>query len=157
MPLDNMLSGSLQSWLDHELEVRGIDAMVYTRYILSILQTDSFEAELGEADFFPPSRKGTVSASCSIPGVVLTKNYYQKGRNSEKKFTVCQNMDSEQRKKSAAVECLLSVSDEVSLVHSHLGLKLIIKHNSSIKDQMKQAKFAHGRLNGLSDQVMSEI
>ena len=114
MPLDNALSASLQSWLDHELEMRGIDAMVYTRYILSILQADSFEAELGEAEFFPPSKKGSVSSSC-VPGIVMVRGSYQKGKNMEKKLMASsQSMDPEQRKKSAAVECLLSVSDEVS-------------------------------------------
>ena len=34
---------SVASWLGSQLEQRGIDAVIYTRYILSILQQDSID------------------------------------------------------------------------------------------------------------------
>ena len=56
MPLEATLSTPVQNWLGHELESRGIDAVIYTRYILSILQQDNYDIEVTE-DFFSPTRK----------------------------------------------------------------------------------------------------
>uniref|UniRef100_A0AAY5KR78 Uncharacterized protein n=1 Tax=Esox lucius TaxID=8010 RepID=A0AAY5KR78_ESOLU len=38
--------GPVQSWLDQELEKCGIDAMIYTRYVLSLLLHDSYDYDL---------------------------------------------------------------------------------------------------------------
>ncbi|CAG2062139.1 unnamed protein product [Timema podura] len=37
------MPSAVQDWLDEQLEARGIDAVVYTRYILSLLQRDSVD------------------------------------------------------------------------------------------------------------------
>ena len=104
---------SVQHWLGHELEIRGIDAVVYTRYILSLLQHDSPEgaSELTEAKFFPPAHRDMAAASHLSPGSTA------KGRSGKKtadrrRSTAPSTAD--ELKKTAAVECLLSVSDEVS-------------------------------------------
>ncbi|RWS30326.1 uncharacterized protein B4U80_13625 [Leptotrombidium deliense] len=41
-----MVPSSLQDWLEEELENRGIDGVVYTRYILSLLQDDESNDEV---------------------------------------------------------------------------------------------------------------
>lgn len=38
--------GPVQSWLGQELEKCGIDAMIYTRYVLSLLLHDSYDHDL---------------------------------------------------------------------------------------------------------------
>lgn len=37
---------SVEQWLDHSLDKRGIDSSVYTHYIMSILQSDHSDLEL---------------------------------------------------------------------------------------------------------------
>jgi hypothetical protein len=37
------MPSAVQDWLDEQLEARGIDAVVYTRYILSLLQRDTLD------------------------------------------------------------------------------------------------------------------
>ena len=37
------MPAAVQDWLDEQLEARGIDAVVYTHYILSLLQRDSLD------------------------------------------------------------------------------------------------------------------
>jgi hypothetical protein len=136
MSLDSMLSASLQSWLGHELEMRGIDAVIYTRYILSILQQDNLEAELGEAVFFPPSKKVFISPAVISNSTAsqITAKIGLKVPKGKKKFSSpsSKDMNAEQRKKSAAVECLLSVTDEVIIIimiHNNSEI-MIINHDS---------------------------
>jgi len=40
--------GPVQTWLGQELEKCGIDAMIYSRYILSLLLHDSYDYDLQE-------------------------------------------------------------------------------------------------------------
>lgn len=40
--------GPVQTWLGQELEKCGIDAVIYTRYILSLLLHDSYDYDLQE-------------------------------------------------------------------------------------------------------------
>lgn len=37
------MPSAVQDWLDEQLEARGIDAVVYTRYVVSLLQRDTLE------------------------------------------------------------------------------------------------------------------
>jgi hypothetical protein len=37
------MPSAVQDWLDEQLDARGIDAVVYTRYILSLLQRDTLD------------------------------------------------------------------------------------------------------------------
>lgn len=109
----NSPPSSLQDWLDEKLERRGIDAVIYTRYILSILLQDNYDVESckhNAADedicsyYFCNDRK-LKNCPCSKGS----------SRKSSDSFICNQHLngDHEQRKKSAAVECLKSVSDEV--------------------------------------------
>lgn len=45
--------GPVQSWLGQELEKCGIDAMIYTRYVLSLLLHDSYDYDLQDQVGFP--------------------------------------------------------------------------------------------------------
>ncbi|KAJ4439227.1 hypothetical protein ANN_07347 [Periplaneta americana] len=38
------MPSAVQDWLDEQLEARGIDAVVYTRYVLSLLQRDTLDS-----------------------------------------------------------------------------------------------------------------
>lgn len=103
MSLDTTMPTSVQRWLGHELEVRGIDAVIYTRYILSILQQDSLDVDYQDV-FQPPKKKDAP--------IMVQKNKARTGKKSEKRRS--EEFGSEEKKKSAAVKCLLSVADGVS-------------------------------------------
>ncbi|KAG8453469.1 hypothetical protein GDO86_000194 [Hymenochirus boettgeri] len=87
----------VQAWLGQELEKCGIDAMIYTRYVLSLLLHDSYDYDLQEQenDIFLGWEKG----ACKKWG---------KGKKKSSDLSV------EEMKKQAAVQCLLSASDETS-------------------------------------------
>ncbi|XP_069488097.1 uncharacterized protein KIAA0232 homolog isoform X2 [Ambystoma mexicanum] len=87
----------VQSWLGQELEKCGIDAMIYTRYILSLLLHDNYDYDLQEQenDIFLGFEKG----AC------------KKWAKSKKKSS---DLTLEEMKKQAAVQCLRSASDENS-------------------------------------------
>ena len=113
---------ALQSWLGKELEVRGIDAVIYTRYILSILQQDHFEVEADDDPDLPlPHRKEAVhhhhhhhqqrqgGLSGKSGGGGGGKRQHQKRRRS--------SWTAEDLKKNAVLECLHSVTTgEVGLI-----------------------------------------
>lgn len=100
---------SVQSWFGHELEIRGIDAVVYTRYIISLLKQDQVELDPGETD-----------------ADHLWGRKYDlrriRGKKSEKKKG--QGVSEEDLKKSAAVECLMAISDEVRFFMSPGSLSI---------------------------------
>ncbi|CAN2388581.1 ATP binding [Pristimantis euphronides] len=87
----------VQTWLGQELEKCGIDAMIYTRYVLSLLLHDSYDYDLQEQenDIFAGWEKG----ACKKWG---------KGKKKSSDLSM------EEMKKQAAVQCLLSASDESS-------------------------------------------
>ncbi|CAI9576931.1 unnamed protein product [Staurois parvus] len=87
----------VQTWLGQELEKCGIDAMIYTRYVLSLLLHDSYDYDLQEQenDIFLGWEKG----ACKKWG---------KGKKKSSDLSM------EEMKKQAAVQCLLSASDESS-------------------------------------------
>uniref|UniRef100_T1IIT0 C3H1-type domain-containing protein n=1 Tax=Strigamia maritima TaxID=126957 RepID=T1IIT0_STRMM len=92
-----VMPASVQDWLDHELEVRGIDAVVYTRYILSILQQDN---ELVDTELFSGVAKRNPQES---PGGK------EKSKLSADRLKL---LNCDEMKKSAAIECLMSVSEQ---------------------------------------------
>ncbi|XP_077992217.1 uncharacterized protein LOC144446344 [Glandiceps talaboti] len=82
---------SVQSWLGRELELRGIDAMIYTRYILSILQQENRDVER------------------ELQQSPVTKDVRRHRGKSPKQL---RNWNVEELKKHAVVECLQSVVDQ---------------------------------------------
>lgn len=93
--------GPVQTWLGQELEKCGIDAMIYTRYVLSLLLHDSYDYDLQEqeSDTFLGWEKG----AC------------RKWGKSKRR---CPDLTLEEMKKQAAVQCLRSASDESSGIES---------------------------------------
>ncbi|KAM5337398.1 uncharacterized protein KIAA0232 homolog isoform 2-T4 [Glossophaga mutica] len=119
--------GPVQTWLGQELEKCGIDAMIYTRYVLSLLLHDSYDYDLQEQenDIFLGWEKG----AC------------KKWGKSKKK---CSDLTLEEMKKQAAVQCLRSASDESS------GIETLVEELCSrLKDlQSKQEEKIHKKLEG---------
>ncbi|KAM8897319.1 uncharacterized protein KIAA0232 homolog isoform 1-T2 [Spinachia spinachia] len=111
--------GPVQSWLGQELEKCGIDAMIYTRYVLSLLLHDSYDYDLQdqENDIFLGWEKGT------------GKKW---GRSKKKGGT---DLSLEEMKKQAAVQCLRSASDENSGIES-----LVEELCSKLKDIQNKQK-----------------
>ncbi|KAM6909537.1 uncharacterized protein KIAA0232 homolog [Xenentodon cancila] len=111
--------GPVQSWLGQELEKCGIDAMIYTRYVLSLLLHDSYDYDLQdqENDIFLGWEKGT------------GKKW---GKNKKKGGT---DLSLEEMKKQAAVQCLRSASDENSGIES-----LVEELCSKLKDLQNKQK-----------------
>lgn len=114
--------GPVQAWLGQELEKCGIDAMVYTRYVLSLLLRDGCDRDLQEqeSDTFLGWEKGA----------------YRKWGKSKRK---CPDLTLEEMKKQAAVQCLRSASDESS------GIETLVEELCSrLKDlQSKQEEKIH--------------
>ncbi|XP_010886303.2 uncharacterized protein KIAA0232 homolog isoform X1 [Esox lucius] len=112
--------GPVQSWLDQELEKCGIDAMIYTRYVLSLLLHDSYDYDLQdqENDIFLGWEKGT-----------------GKKWGKSKKKGAGTDLSLEEIKKQAAVQCLRSASDENSGIES-----LVEELCSKLKDIQNKQK-----------------
>ncbi|CAI9172300.1 unnamed protein product [Rangifer tarandus platyrhynchus] len=119
--------GPVQTWLGQELEKCGIDAMIYTRYVLSLLLHDSYDYDLQEQenDIFLGWEKGA----------------YKKWGKSKKKGS---DLTVEEMKKQAAVQCLRSASDESS------GIETLVEELCSrLKDlQSQQEEKIHKKLEG---------
>lgn len=56
------MPSAVSDWLEEQLEARGIDSVVYTRYILSLLHQDS-------ADFICPDQDSYFSHSFKVGGI----------------------------------------------------------------------------------------
>ncbi|XP_012579647.1 PREDICTED: uncharacterized protein KIAA0232 homolog [Condylura cristata] len=121
--------GPVQTWLGQELEKCGVDAVVYTRYVLSLLLHDSCDYDLQEQenDIFLGWEKGA----------------YKKWGKSKRK---CSDLTLEEMKKQAAVQCLRSASDESS------GIETLVEELCArLKDlQSKQEEKIHKKLEGSS-------
>lgn len=87
------LPSPVQKWFGHQLEIRGIDSVIYSRHIIHLLQQDDDEIH-DYVDLFFDSK-------------AEKKHQYKAARYDKKKVK-----NSEERKKSAAIECLQAVSDE---------------------------------------------
>ncbi|XP_072898769.1 uncharacterized protein KIAA0232 homolog isoform X1 [Hemitrygon akajei] len=121
--------GPVQTWLGQELEKCGIDAMIYTRYVLSLLLHDSYDYDLQEQenDIFLGWEKGT------------SKKW---GKGKKK----CSDLSLEEMKKQAAVQCLRSASDESSGIETlveELCSKLKELQNKQ-KEEKQNSKKAEG-------------
>lgn len=88
------LPSPVQKWFGHQLEIRGIDSVIYSRHIIHLLQQDDDEIQ-DYVDLFFDSK-------------AEKKHQCKAARYDKKKVK-----NSEERKKSAAIECLQAVSDEV--------------------------------------------
>ncbi|XP_041754984.2 uncharacterized protein KIAA0232 [Coregonus clupeaformis] len=110
--------GPVQSWLGQELEKCGIDAMIYTRYVLSLLLHDNYDLQDQENDILLGWEKGT--------GKKWAKSKKRGGGT---------DLSLEEIKKQAAVQCLRSASDENSGIES-----LVEELCSKLKDIQNKQK-----------------
>ncbi|XP_051535976.1 uncharacterized protein KIAA0232-like isoform X2 [Myxocyprinus asiaticus] len=126
--------GPVQSWLCQELEKCGIDAMIYTRYVLSLLLHDSYDYDLQdqENDIILGWEKGA------------GKKW---GKSKRKGGT---DLSLEEMKKQAAVQCLRSASDENSGIES-----LVEELCSKLKDIQNKQKEKEKQGNKKSDTSQS--
>lgn len=97
--METALPPSIQSWLGHELEIRGIDSIVYSRYIIQLLQDDDLE-DLECPDYMD------LIFSQKLDGKKIKAKKFDKHK-----------VNTEERKKNAAIECLQAVSEEVCIIH----------------------------------------
>ncbi|XP_026883159.2 uncharacterized protein KIAA0232 homolog [Electrophorus electricus] len=113
--------GPVQTWLGQELEKCGIDAMIYTRYVLSLLLHDSYDYDLQdqENDIFLGWEKGA--------GKKLGKSSSRRKGGGD--------LSLEEMKKQAAVRCLRSASDENSGIEG-----LVEELCSKLKDIQNKQK-----------------
>ncbi|XP_054765606.2 uncharacterized protein LOC129272489 [Lytechinus pictus] len=122
---------SVQNWLGQELETRGVDAVVYTRYILSIFQQDSFDLEqdpepvvAAQSAVPPPTHnqqsKVGVEGGGGISSTFAGYHHHQalpgrkdkgkgrcKGKNHHLRWQTPEDL-----KKDAVVKCLQSVAEK---------------------------------------------
>lgn len=148
---------SLQDWLEGELENLGIDG-VYTRYILSLLKEDGADLDPPECEHLfgkleKPQYKqpGNYNLGKEL-AVPLSGKSRQKWKSWEKEKLFkseiynCNCMvlfDSEERKKSAAVECLKSASEQKNGIEKLIDevcakLKNIQSSEVNLKDCSKE-------------------
>ncbi|XP_063043546.1 uncharacterized protein KIAA0232 homolog [Engraulis encrasicolus] len=115
--------GPVQNWLGQELEKCGIDAMVYTRYVLSLLLHDSYDYDLQdqENDIFLGWEKGA------------GKKWPRTRRKGGSDVSL------EEMKKQAAVQCLRSASDETS------GIENLVEELCSRLKELQNKQKERGR------------
>lgn len=131
---------SVQDWLEEELESRGIDG-VYTRYILSLFQVDSFDLDVPECEHVSLNHQqnyknlqqvGTQTQYMVPSAKVRHKRWksWERERFHKQAKTLCtcnSLLNIEERKKCAAVECLKSASEQksgIEMLVEELCLKL---------------------------------
>ncbi|XP_072177588.1 uncharacterized protein [Diadema setosum] len=124
-------TASVQSWLGQELETRGVDAVVYTRYILSIFQQDSFDLEqdpelMAGQSSLPSARphthyhpKGSMGHVGGSSGSNSSNHRHQtastrreKGKGRGKARNHIRWQSPEDLRKDAVVKCLQSVTEK---------------------------------------------
>lgn len=127
--------GPVQSWLGQELEKCGIDAVIYTRYVLSLLLHDSYDYDLQdqENDIFLGWEKGT------------GKKW---GKSKRKGGT---DLSLEEMKKQAAVQCLRSASDENSGIESLV--EELCSKLKEIQNKQKEKEKQGNRKTGISQSL----
>lgn len=92
LSMETALPSSVQSWLGNELEIRGIDSVIYSRYIIHLLLEDHDEECMEYLELF------------FNPRLNIQSKVKRRRRSLEEK------------KKKAAIECLQAVSDEVIII-----------------------------------------
>lgn len=97
------MPSAVSNWLDEQLEARGIDAVVYTRYVLSLLHSHTVDVLYPDEDLeFSHSKKEVRRSNRSYIGSHRSSSDWWRHAHA----------DAERIKRSAAVECLLSASEQ---------------------------------------------
>lgn len=98
------MPSAVSDWLEEQLDARGIDAVVYTRYVLSLLHRDSQDLLVSDQDLQGPKE---VSSKCGRGG---RNKRFRRPASSWWGHVV--RADVEQLRRSAAVECLMSAAEQ---------------------------------------------
>lgn len=117
LSMEAALPSSVQSWLRQQLDLRGIDSHIYTRYIISLLQQDpeDLDGYDNEIDFFSTTK--------------LDSKRWKTKKVEKKKAAISE----EEMKKKAAIDCLTAVSEEKCGIE-----KLVEELCSRLKDTESQ-------------------
>ncbi|KRT84087.1 hypothetical protein AMK59_657 [Oryctes borbonicus] len=96
------MPSAVSDWLEEQLEARGIDAVVYTRYVLSLLYRDPIDVICPDQDlhFTQPEKE------------VRRSGGGRKRLRRSSGWWGHDLADADRLKRSAAVECLMSASDQ---------------------------------------------
>lgn len=130
---------SVQTWLGNELESRGIDSMIYSRHIIQLLQQDD-EEEMDCPDYFDFNK--------------YKPKLNKKGKVKKPEKSNPVNLEkTEDRKKSAAIECLqAAVSEE----DSRTGIKILVEELcAKLKEVSKPSNLEDPEVLQLSDSSTS--
>ncbi|KAB0800769.1 hypothetical protein PPYR_06508 [Photinus pyralis] len=92
------MPSEISDWLEEQLEARGIDAVIYTRYVISLLNRDSVDIAYPDQDLNFAHLNQEVRRSGS-------------GRKRFRCFSEWREY-AERLKRSAAIECLMSAADQ---------------------------------------------
>ncbi|XP_071167711.1 uncharacterized protein [Mytilus edulis] len=133
LSMETALPSSVQSWLGNELEIRGIDSVIYSRYIIHLLLEDHDEECMEYLELF------------FNPRLNVQSKVKRRRRSLEEK------------KKKAAIECLQAVSDEncgIEQLVEELCIKLKELSQSSGSDDTDQGDSSTP---SLSDGSSSEL
>ncbi|XP_065157742.1 uncharacterized protein [Atheta coriaria] len=96
------MPSAVSDWLEEQLEARGIDAVVYTRYVLSLLYRDPVDIICPDQDLhITHPNKEVRRAGGGRKRLCRSSDYSHWG-----------HADADRLKRSAAVECLKSASDQ---------------------------------------------
>lgn len=69
------MPSAISDWLEEQLEARGIDSVVYTRYILSLLHRDPADVVCHEQDsYLTHSQRVSILFSCSFTSNVTSRH-----------------------------------------------------------------------------------
>jgi len=115
---------SIHQWLQSELDSRGIDSTVYTRYVLSILQEDEDERDEGYTSSHSSQKLATPNKQpkqCpKHQNIKRIQNIYNNNGQNDNfrngKWCECSSDDEDlsSEKKTAVIACLQSASEHVS-------------------------------------------
>nr|CAH7717085.1 unnamed protein product [Callosobruchus chinensis] len=98
------IPSSVSDWLEEQLEARGIESVLYARYILSLLRTHT-------VDVVCPDDDGDLQLE-HLKKEVKGSSGRKRCRKTSADWWRLSQADAEQLKRSAAVECLMSASDQ---------------------------------------------
>ncbi|XP_052100617.1 uncharacterized protein LOC127734665 isoform X1 [Mytilus californianus] len=134
LSMETALPSSVQSWLGNELEIRGIDSVIYSRYIIHLLLEDHDEECMEYLELFFNPR-------------LDVKSKVKRRRCSRSQ---------EEKKKKAAIECLQAVSDEncgIEKLVEELCTKLKELSQSSGSDDTDQGDSTPSLSDGSSSEL----
>ncbi|XP_044258861.1 uncharacterized protein LOC123007557 [Tribolium madens] len=104
------MPSAVSDWLEEQLEARGIDAVVYTRYILSLLHSDTVDVIYSDEDLHFSHLKKEVRRPIG--------GNRKRFRRSSSDWWKNAQADAEKLKRSAAIECLMSASEQTCGIES---------------------------------------